>query len=158
MDIIRQHWLSKVIFLDVDGVLNDGFKHPGSLNVEFVENLRKIEIKTRASIVLCSSWRESKEMTKFLLDELWKFELLVRGFTGVFGHRCEEIWSFIHYHPSITNFVVLDDWDMRHSFGKHQILTCSPGKSGLTRDLVPKAVKILEEMPFTKPPKKYTTM
>jgi histidinol phosphatase-like enzyme len=67
----------KVIFLDLDGVLNvyceDRDEFGCTFHSNFVDNLKRIIEKTGAKIVISSSWR--KDGLKFMLD-LWKFRNL----------------------------------------------------------------------------------
>lgn len=114
----------KVIFLDIDGVLNvipqghdayGGIFHP-----EFVDNLKRIINETGAKIVISSSWRHSG-LQKML--EMWNFRNLPGEVIGVtpdlYRHvdfegerkmvRGDEIQATIDRHPEITNYVILDD-------------------------------------------------
>ncbi len=114
----------KVIFLDIDGVLNvipqghdayGGIFHP-----EFVDNLERIINETDAKIVISSSWRHSG-LQKML--EMWNFRNLPGEVIGVTpdlyrfldfeGQRTmvrgDEIQATIDRHPEITNYVILDD-------------------------------------------------
>jgi histidinol phosphatase-like enzyme len=67
----------KVIFLDLDGVLNvyceDRDEFGCTFHSNFVDNLRKIINETDAKIVISSSWR--KDGMKHMVD-LWKFRNL----------------------------------------------------------------------------------
>jgi len=62
----------KVIFLDIDGVLNvipQGHdKYGGIFHPEFVENLRTIIEATDAKIVISSTWRMSGLN---IMKEMW---------------------------------------------------------------------------------------
>lgn len=122
----------KVIFLDVDGVLNDEQTYKkertpeGYAGVEnrFIKNLKYIVDKTGAEIVLSSDWREEwhhngihgKDMF-YLIDKLKKFDLVIsdktpghikgKGYSG----RGQEIIKYLKSHKKITEYVVLDDND-----------------------------------------------
>jgi hypothetical protein len=114
----------KVIFLDIDGVLNvipqgrdayGGIFHP-----EFVDNLERIINETGAKIVISSSWRHSG--LQRMLD-MWEFRNLPGEVIGVtpdlYRHidfegertmvRGDEIQAILDRMPEITNYVILDD-------------------------------------------------
>lgn len=66
-----EHEIKKVIFLDIDGVLNDeGLRYDEGhiIDNQFVLNLRRIIDKTGAEIVLTSSWRYS--VRRYLHDNV----------------------------------------------------------------------------------------
>ena len=66
-----EHEIEKVIFLDIDGVLNDEgllYDEGHIINDHFVFNLRRIMDKTGAEIVSTSSWRFS--VRKYLHDNV----------------------------------------------------------------------------------------
>lgn len=64
----------KVIFLDIDGVLNvypQGFDEYGSkFHPHFVENLKCLIEKTEAKILISSTWRFSGLK---VMQEMWKY-------------------------------------------------------------------------------------
>lgn len=115
----------KVIFLDIDGVLNvipeDHDEFGGTFHTRFVDNLRRIIEETGAKIVISSSWRfggleRMKKMWEFrglpgevigITPDLWRnvkdedfHEKLKRG---------DEVQSWLDTHPNIENYVILDD-------------------------------------------------
>lgn len=64
----------KVIFLDIDGVLNVHYKgrqdeYGQAFHPNFVENLREVIDKTGAKIVISSTWRMSGLQ---VMQEMWK--------------------------------------------------------------------------------------
>ena len=75
--------MKKVIFLDVDGVLNSGRTLYESISLEddLILNLKEIVNKTKAKIILSSSWRLSTEAVATLIDKLDKFGLAISGMT-----------------------------------------------------------------------------
>lgn len=75
--------MKKVIFLDVDGVLNSDrtLYEDISLEDDLILNLKEIVNKTGAKIILSSSWRLSTEATATLMDKLDKFGLVISGMT-----------------------------------------------------------------------------
>ena len=75
--------MKKVIFLDVDGVLNSSRTLYESISLEddLILNLKEIVNKTKAKIILSSSWRLSTEAVAMLIDKLDKFGLAISGMT-----------------------------------------------------------------------------
>lgn len=75
--------MKKVIFLDVDGVLNSSrtLYEDISLEDDLISNLKELVDKTGAKIILSSSWRLSTEAVATLMDKLDKFGLVISGMT-----------------------------------------------------------------------------
>ena len=75
--------MKKVIFLDIDGVLNSNrtLYEDISLEDDLILNLKEIVNKTKAKIILSSSWRLSTEAVATLMDKLDKFGLVISGMT-----------------------------------------------------------------------------
>ena len=75
--------MKKVIFLDVDGVLNSNrtLYEDISLEDDLISNLKELIDKTGAKIILSSSWRLSTEAVATLMDKLDKFGLVISGMT-----------------------------------------------------------------------------
>ncbi len=155
----------KVIFLDIDGVLNheNHYKwlmetdeptplqqvYPYSeFNPESCKILNRIIDETGAKIVLSSSWR---------LDGINRINSLFKHF-GLprlyditpslcerFGSLCrgKEIDKWLNEHPEVTKYVILDDdTDME----EHQLpffIKTDPYKDGLNNEVANKAIKIL---------------
>jgi len=111
----------KIIFLDIDGVLNlisQGYDKYGSIfHSHFVDNLNKIVEETGASIVISSSWR-SDGLQKFI--DMWKHRNykgdvidVTRYYDGDHEHkRGLEIHDWIMNNDlgiKVSNYVILDD-------------------------------------------------
>ena len=75
--------MKKVIFLDVDGVLNSSrtLYEDISLEDDLISNLKELVDKTGAKIILSSSWRLSAGSVATLMDKLDKFDLVISGMT-----------------------------------------------------------------------------
>ena len=75
--------MKKVIFLDIDGVLNSdrALYEDISLEDDLILNLKELVNKTKAKIILSSSWRLSTEAIATLMDKLDKFGLVISGMT-----------------------------------------------------------------------------
>ena len=157
----------KVIFLDIDGVLNvipqghDAFG--GIFHSDFVDNLKRIIDETDAKIIISSSWRHSG-LQKML--DMWEFRNLPGEVIGVTpdlyrfldfeGERTmvrgDEIQAVLNIHPEITHYVILDDdTDMlKHQLGNFVQTSnninhpdCIDIGYGLTKECTNKAIRIL---------------
>ena len=75
--------MKKVIFLDIDGILNSSrtLYEDISLEDDLILNLKELVNKTGAKIILSSSWRLSTEAVSTLMDKLDKFGLVISGMT-----------------------------------------------------------------------------
>ena len=75
--------MKKVVFLDIDGVLNSTrtLYEDISLEDDLILNLKELVNKTWAKIVLSSSWRLFTEAIATRMDKLDKFGLVVSGMT-----------------------------------------------------------------------------
>ena len=141
----------KLIFLDIDGVMNHrthferSRQHEGQ---EFsplaVRNLREILKATGAKIILSSTWR--KGLTAKGMKELFAWydlDKYVIGKTPVLIDQIRglEIKKFIDEIPSLESFVILDDdGDMGELM---PFLVQTSNTHGLSDDKRDVAVKIL---------------
>lgn len=154
---------SRVIFLDVDGVLNchsTKQKIPYSrftgIEDRLVELLAELVKRTGAAIVLSSSWRNGwipdawgdQETHGIYLDyKLAQYNLEIADYTPQhFGWwRGKEIRQYLDEHPNVTDWVVLDDEyfpDFKdYKIGSHVVRTSN--KTGLTKKHIQRAEKIL---------------
>jgi len=115
----------RIIFLDIDGVLNvipQGHDEYGAIfHPHFVDNLKRIVDETGAKIVISSSWRHSGFLA---MKEMWAFRNLPGEFLDItpshidmdrnlpFMERLErgsEIQEWLDNHPEVTSYVILDD-------------------------------------------------
>ena len=117
----------RIIFLDIDGVLNvycEGRDQFGcTFHTNFVENLRNIIDKTGAKIVISSSWRTDG---LDVMKELWKYrdlpgevidvtpdsyDLINEGKFEFYDQveRGHEIQDWLDKHKEVTNYVIIDD-------------------------------------------------
>lgn len=159
--------MDKIIFLDIDGVLNvisQGYDKFGQLFHEhFVDNLRYIIEKTSAKIVISSTWRMSGLKT---MQDMWKERNLpgeVIGITpcindtvkeGEFYDKIDrghEIQKYINDY-NIQNYCIIDDDnDMLPSQMKNFVRTannkahpdCVDIGYGLTKQCSENVIKIL---------------
>lgn len=149
-----------LIFLDIDGVLNDrDYRLAGIRRKDYsvlidpqkVELLRRIVSQTGAAIVLSSSWskfwepepvdsagrRINEALAACGLEVLAKIPQ-IRDAT-----RSREIEMFLDMREYVTNFVILDDND--HSWSRrlrsHWVQT--DGAVGLSEETVSQAIDVL---------------
>lgn len=152
----------KIIFLDVDGVLNYdgcsarcGFYY--GVEDSKVELLKKIIDATGAKIVLSSTWRlgfdnkghRLEDHAKYLKEKLAKYGLEIYGMTpevgGWHGQRGREIKLWLTAHEETDEWVVLDD-EYFDDFPENGIMPHwveTYDLYGLTEEDVEKAINIL---------------
>jgi hypothetical protein len=161
----------KIVFLDIDGVLNSSFWNDihqkeisdGSLiDEEKIKLLARLVYNTNSKIILHSGWRiwfdseikpVSKEAQK--LVDLLSFEgLKIDGLTPDLTTeeirktkkfslvKADEILSWLKSHNDVTGWVVLDDLDLHNEqIELHQVKP--DPKIGLTVENIEEAEKIL---------------
>ena len=126
----------KVIFLDIDGVLNSD-RTPNPRNFPYIVDpkllarLKKLVAKTGAKVVLTSSWR---------LDPVGLFAAKHFGvpFIDVSPDmpkktRREEVQCWLSKHPKVSRYVIIDDEDDELD---GLPLFQPSAKTGLTADIV----------------------
>lgn len=137
----------KVIFLDVDGVLNRGSfdQASGGLHDACLEELRLLVLHTSAKIVISSSWKDAEQLLLPLKCKLYEYGMRAIDTTEYRSHKVREveIQEWLDKHPDVTNYVVLDDWDLAEFFPGHMVQTCAYQRIGLDEDWRKEAEKIL---------------
>lgn len=116
----------KVVFLDIDGVLNNfdlirrnGFDY---IDAGMVRRLATVVRKTSAQIVLSSFWRLNPRDRSLVDCALGHSGLAVLDRTpSIPGPRADEISEWILSNPGVKRFAILDDDEdagigMEHSF------------------------------------------
>lgn len=116
----------KVIFLDVDGVLNGeqfynqcwdkyGYKDAVMqmvLDQQCLLRLFYIVNKTGAEVVLSSSWRVNHRSFAMVRDQLNFYKISVYGCTpNNHKSRGEQVTEWLRANPGVEEYVVLDDDD-----------------------------------------------
>lgn len=138
----------RVIFLDVDGVLNcqttlQNAKRSDVVDPEMVGRLNKIIEATDAKVVLSSTWR-----LIFGTDKTFNDYLIPAGFVGeVIGEtpnlniriggnipRGREIRAWLKQHPEVDQFIILDDVNNMDGLQDHLILTSFMNEDGGLQD------------------------
>lgn len=107
----------KVLFLDVDGVLNSMTwfaSQPPTAVTEVdpaaVRRIQRIVERTGARVVLSSSWRGSDDHPGELEAKLVGAGVPIHGRTPrLEGHRGDEIRAWLAVHPEVTAFAIIDD-------------------------------------------------
>ncbi len=111
----------KVIFLDIDGVLNSyqydkgRTQADGNIDRSRVALIKSLVDKTGAKIVLSSTWREllGTDEARQLTDVFGEFSLTIYDKTPhVNNDRQQEITQWLSEHPETTKFVIFDDIKM----------------------------------------------
>lgn len=150
----------KIIFLDIDGVLNcsewlkkQSKKKYCEINPEKVKLLAKIIAQTNAKIVLVSSWREldtNNDMYRYLVSSLNQYNITILDKTAISPdyNRPKEISLWLKEHPYITNYIILDDDFSKEDYGQilgsHLIHTSFwEPDGGLREEHVEAAIQIL---------------
>ena len=150
----------KVIFLDVDGVLNsdeyiDKIK---KLNVNTIKSkvsvnkiglLKQAVDATGAMVVLTSSWRYRRDGT-LLKGLLLKYGICADSTPFIDNKRGLEIKKYLLDNPDLEDFVILDD-EVFDSFDeeliKHLIKISDKNGRGFGEGLLPKDVdRIIERL------------
>lgn len=145
-----------LIFLDVDGVLNNGtwamemyrqgihVYRNDILYEPALERLKKLVETTGAKIVVSSAWRQIPTAYRHLLEWLSKFGLTVFDKTPyVGGCRGDDITAWFKRNPGDYSYVILDDDDDMD--GHMDRLIRTDFDQGLMDDDVEKARRILIE-------------
>lgn len=163
--------MTRVIFLDIDGVLNSNFwnnQHQKEISDGTLVDEEKVELlallvkRTNAKIILHSGWRfwfDSKLQplrteTKRLIALLKKYGLQIDGLTPDLTTeeirknkkfslvKADEILFWLKAHKDITEWVVLDDLDLHNDQIALRQVKPDP-VTGLTLDNVNQAVEML---------------
>jgi len=156
----------KVIFLDIDGVLNSNLrraeKNGGYLEEKKIRLISTVVQRTGAVVVLHSGWRlwltdslrPINREAADLLSLLAKHGIRLYGRTPDFSDeeirktkrfssiKAAEILSWLQDHSDVENYVVLDDLDLHSKLlAGHQIRPDS--SKGLSEEDAARAVKML---------------
>ena len=104
----------KVIFLDIDGVLNckrtpNPRKFPFIVDPVLLARLRHLIDLTGAQIVLASSWRF--DPIGRLAAEHYRVPFSDMIPDEPTEPRCKEILDWLRVHPEVQRFIVIDDQD-----------------------------------------------
>lgn len=164
--------MDKIIFLDIDGVLNvipQGRDDYGScFHKHFEDNLRWIIEQTGAKIVISSTWRMSGLK---VMQEMWKHRGLAGDVIditpdcaqlvnyGTFEYydaveRGHEIQEWLDKHPQVKTYVIIDDDSDMLEVQKNNFVQTANNQGhpdcidigyGLTRKCAERVVEILNK-------------
>jgi len=156
----------KVIFLDIDGVLNsDNFMKNNqgeAINRNSVSILKKIIDKTGAVIVMSSGWRlwfddnmmPKEGYSQHLHDILCEFGIKIFGKTPDFSTdeiranktfsrvKAKEIIAWLNEHKSVNKYVVIDDLDLINDEIKPHLVRTN-GQFGITEE---DALRVIDQI------------
>lgn len=147
----------KVLFLDIDGVLNsDATTRKTGTGWDFVddihiERLKRILDATGAKVVLSSTWRYDRDEPKLnsdfleLQDYLKQFDIEFYDYTPNSNpyQRGLEIQEWLDEHPEVEQFVILDDRDDMEPCMDHLVQTIQ--HDALLDEHVEEAIQILNK-------------
>lgn len=137
----------KIIFLDIDGVLNDFTAQgkdyfddtPSDLHLR---NLKEIVDETGAEIVLSSTWRLFKGLRKIVEKRLSDYGMkFIDSTIELREGRAAEISEWLTRHPDVTDYVILDDDFISERYRARHVKTSMA--YGLLPTHVTKAISIL---------------
>lgn len=152
--------MKKIIFLDVDGVLNccdtrdrvmgdDGRLYDG-IDTPKVDLLKEIIDKTDAYIIISSSWRLYDNFMSYLEDKLGDYKTRIKGQTPKwesfsYPYRYKEIQTWFQQNKHPDRFIILDDMveRMAETFGDNYFQTTE--ETGLTREIADKCIEFLNK-------------
>lgn len=117
------------------------------LDPRALRNLKYIIEETGAKIVLSSSWRWDEKALNAVKKQLksYNLELFDTTIMDIMStmSRTEEIQLYLKEHSSITNYVILDDDEIKGPLKTHWVHCLF--KNGLTKKLAEQAIEILKE-------------
>lgn len=157
MMLILLENMNKIIFLDIDGVLNvfnDGTDNLGHLfNPIYLQNLIELVSQTQAKIVVVSNW---KHLIRKIISER-NYDLEIYDIADdLFLHRdtygrSKEIDLWLEKHPETTHYVILDDVQQYEGHHQYHLVKTSGNEFhpeafngyGFTKQCLEKAIRLL---------------
>jgi hypothetical protein len=140
--------MRKILFLDIDGVLNIDFGvFPQKLDDSCLQQLKRIVDTTGAEIVLSSSWRFSDASKLIIIDAFHRFGIPVWTATTLLKDavtRGQEIHDWFMttpgaYDPNMR-FAILDDEPDANHCGR--LVLCDQ-KKGITEEIANRVIHML---------------
>lgn len=149
----------KVLFLDIDGVLNHKYFYDNIEKIKLVHNnypytefdpksvslLNKIIDETNAKLVISSSWRVDSNLSSIFKTVGIKHDIY--GITPWLinnCHRGDEIQKYI-IENEVNTYCILDDVDDFYDFQKPYFVKCNSSKDGLNEIVAKRAIEILNK-------------
>ena len=148
----------KVIFLDFDGVLNyERYVRASKgfgliIDPERMKLLKQITDKTGAVVVLSTSWREHwsenaencDEIGHQIIDLFSEYDIkIISKTTEERMPREQQIRLWLHNHPEIEDFAVIDDLTLEDPVLEGHLVKTHNGRKGLDEESVKQAIEIL---------------
>jgi len=126
----------KVLFLDIDGVVNSAItaqRHRGVIGIDphMAFRVGKIQLDTGCEVVLSSSWRLVKASRDEVRQQVVDFIDVTPDNCGTTDRGCEVI-KWLKGHPEVTRHAILDD---NSDFHKDQPLFKTSWDTGLTDEI-----------------------
>lgn len=140
----------RVIFLDVDGVLNsydffakcrDDLSNLCEIDLAAVKLIQHAVEATRAIVILSSTWRLDRSLIHQLIDR----GVPIDGMTprlDSFDIRGHEIQAWLDEHPHVTHYAVVDD-EADAGIGHESSFVHTDPQIGLTPRDVAKIIGLL---------------
>lgn len=133
----------KVLFLDIDGVLNCAYtkeRIDGRIGLDpaMVVLFNEIVVKTAVSVVLSSAWRRLPNWRLDLQKGGLEPSAVIGQTPSLGGIRGLEIQAWLDQHPEVEKYAILDDGaDML----PHQKLFKTAWGVGLTREIADEVIR-----------------
>lgn len=133
----------KVLFLDIDGVLNrvgTRERYHGFMGIDPVlaSKVRKIILDTDAAIVLTSTWRYFQDGREEVDRHVCRtFDVTPTADTGFRG---EEVKMWLDQHPEVTRYAIVDD---DTDFYADQPLFATNWQTGITDEVAQQVAEFL---------------
>lgn len=128
----------KILFLDVDGVLNSQdtmTKDPSAffpIDAYMAFLVGRIQLNTGCQIVLSSSWRHNEESVSHIEKRVSQLFGMTPDLPG--KSRGDEITEWLSHHPDVSNYAILDD-DMDAGIGHGRHFFKTTFLNGLTTEI-----------------------
>jgi len=144
----------KILFLDIDGVLNnERLLECGGINTidqGLISILKRIVDATGAEIVLSSTWRLEEENRQRVREAL-AFQGLqfidrtveLRHSLSRWTDRSAEILEWLYRHQEVKEFAILDDCDDAGTNGLQEYFFQTRFKVGLTNEIADRVIEHL---------------
>lgn len=152
--------LKKMLFLDIDGVLNTSGKYFNKdLNAGCLHQLERVLRATGADVVVSSQWRYHKYLMEFLKPLIESMGSKIAGSTKQIDlfKRVEEIEKFLECVEPPFVFAVIDD-EYKYFYGEQeeavrsnydlhkQLVIVADRTKGLTQAEADKLIDILNQV------------
>jgi hypothetical protein len=141
--------VNKILFLDVDGVLNShrdviACGSRDALNIGSMQLLREVIDTTGCKVVITSDWQKYPDSmrrlfsTKFLTFN----DLHQSGETAQLNNRGKEIDSWLLNNPFVDCYAIIDDIDAMMGYQRKRLVLTN-SKRGLCRDHADQLIALL---------------